>query len=144
MLPTVLRRGSYSSLLDELFNSDYSPFYYKSACSSDNPAVNITENEAGFHIEVAAPGIAKKDFNVSVEKDVLKISYEQETKKEEKDSEKVLKREFGINSFNRSFTLPETVDSEKIKASYNDGVLSVEIPKLVEAKVKQVKEIKIA
>ncbi len=97
------------------------------------PAVNIIERENDFKIDLAVPGLDKKDFNIEVENDMLVVSGERkEEKVEEKD--KVTKREFHYGSFKRSFTLPEIADVEKINASYNNGVLSVSIAKKEEAK----------
>lgn len=97
------------------------------------PAVNIMERESDYKIDLAVPGLDKKDFNIEVENDQLVVSGERkEEKVEEKD--KVTKREFHYGSFKRSFTLPETADAEKINASYNNGVLSVSIAKKEEAK----------
>lgn len=97
------------------------------------PAVNIMERENDFKIDLAVPGLDKKDFNVELENDMLVVSGERkEEKVEEKD--KVTKREFHYGSFKRSFTLPETADTEKINASYNNGVLTVSIAKKEEAK----------
>jgi len=97
------------------------------------PAVNIMERENDFKIDLAVPGLDKKDFNIEVENDMLVVSGERkEEKVEEKD--RVTKREFHYGSFKRSFTLPEIADVEKINASYNNGVLSVSIAKKEEAK----------
>lgn len=97
------------------------------------PATNIIERENDFKIDLAVPGLDKKDFNIEVENDQLVVSGERkEEKVEEKD--KVTKREFHYGSFKRSFELPETADAEKINASYNNGVLSVSIAKKEEAK----------
>jgi HSP20 family protein len=97
------------------------------------PAVNIMERENDFKIDLAVPGLDKKDFNIELENDMLVVSGERKEEKiEEKD--KVTKREFHYGSFKRSFTLPEIADVEKINASYNNGVLSVSIAKKEEAK----------
>jgi HSP20 family protein len=92
------------------------------------PAVNVKENETGYEIEVAAPGLSKKDFNINVENRVLTISSEKEEEKEEKE-ENYTRREFSYTSFSRSFTLPEGVNDEDVKASYADGVLRLAVPK---------------
>lgn len=97
------------------------------------PSVNIIERENDYKIDLAVPGMDKKDFNIEVENDLLVITGERkEEKLEEKD--KVTKREFHYGSFKRSFTLPETADAEKISANYNNGVLSLSITKKEEAK----------
>lgn len=97
------------------------------------PAVNIVERENDYKIDLAVPGLDKKDFNIEVENNLLVVSGERkEEKVEEKD--KVTKREFHYGSFKRSFTLPETADSDKINATYNNGVLTVSVAKKEEAK----------
>jgi len=87
----------------------------------------------------------KKDFNINLDNNVLTISSEKEEKKEEKDKKgNYTKREFSYSSFERSFTMPDSVDMEKIGAAYKDGVLKITLPKREEAKVKPSKVIKIA
>lgn len=89
--------------------------------------VNVTELEEAYHLELAAPGLSKSDFNLSVEKDVLTISASKETNKAE--GVKVLRSEFGKYDFKRSFELAETIDSENIAAAYEQGILKVVLPK---------------
>ncbi|PKP08001.1 MAG: heat-shock protein Hsp20 [Bacteroidetes bacterium HGW-Bacteroidetes-4] len=95
-----------------------------------SPSVNITENDKSYQVELVAPGIDKKDFNLNVEDDRLTISYEHKEENEEKnDVKKFLRREFKSTSFSKSFTLPENVNADKISAAYQNGVLQVIIPK---------------
>ena len=107
------------------------------------PAVNIAERPNDFTIEVAAPGIGKDDFKVSVDNGVLTIGAE---KKEEKKEEgtRFTRKEFSYSSFKRTFSLPEHVEADKIVASHKDGVLTLVLPKREEAKTKPVQEIKIS
>lgn len=98
------------------------------------PAMNVKEHKDDFEIEVAAPGFTKKDFEVSIEDDVLTISAESKKTKEEKE-EDYSRREFYYNSFKRSFTLPKSIDlKKKIKANYENGVLMIHLEKLETAK----------
>jgi HSP20 family protein len=92
------------------------------------PHLNILESEKSFNIELAAPGLNKEDLNIHLEKNIMTVSNE---KKEEKklNSANYLKREFSYHSFKRSFNIPETVDSNNIKAQYENGVLKIELPK---------------
>ena len=107
------------------------------------PSVNIIENGEYYRVEVAAPGFKKDDFKVELDNNVLTISSEFENKDEVKE-ENFTRREFNYGSFQRSFTLPEdVVDTEKINAKYNDGVLNIMIPKREEVKPKPIKTIKI-
>ncbi len=102
--------------------------------SGSTPAANIQETDKAYHIEVASPGMAKKDFKIEVDEDLLTIRSEKESKKEE-ESTRYTKREFNYTSFVRSFRLPEEVDADNISASYTDGILKLEIPKKeIEAK----------
>jgi HSP20 family protein len=98
------------------------------------PAINVREQDKAFEIEVAAPGFTKKDFEVSISDDVLTISAENKKEKELQE-ENYSRREFFYNSFNRTFTLPKSIDlKKKIKANYENGVLSIHLEKLVTSK----------
>ncbi len=107
------------------------------------PAVNVIETGNDFRIEFAAPGLEKNDFKIDLDGRVLTISSEKEYKNEEKD-ERVMRREFSYTSFSRAFSLPESIDAEKIKANHKNGVLSIAIPKREEAKQKPPKQISIS
>jgi HSP20 family protein len=107
------------------------------------PAVNVKETEAGFQLEVAAPGLKKEDFKINLNENRLVISAQQETQNEET-NEKYARKEFSYTSFQRAFVLPKSVDGEKIEASYADGILHVTLPKKEEAKVKAAREIAVA
>lgn len=92
------------------------------------PDTNIIKSKDHFTIEMAAPGLQKSDFKINVDDKMLTISYEPDEKKEETFSGKYLRREFNQEAFSRHFTLPETCDTEKIKAKYENGVLRVYVP----------------
>lgn len=143
MLPKLRTRTNWPSLIDEFFNDSWMPRFFDWETGQNMPAVNITEGKEDYKIEVAAPGLSKGDFKINLENKVLTISSEKEVKNESKD-ENVLRREFSYTSFSRSFTLPESVNGDKIKATHNDGILSIVIPKKEEAMVKPAKEIKIS
>lgn len=141
MLPAT-RKGNYiPSIFDDFLNTDIARDFFSSERST--PAVNVSEDENKFTIEVAAPGLDKKDFKVNVENNVLTISSEKEDKKED-EGKNYMRREFSYTSFSRSFTLPDNVEDDKIKATHKDGVLNVEVPKSEEAKSKPGREIKIS
>jgi len=107
------------------------------------PAVNIKENDKEVIIDVAAPGLSKKDFEISVENNTLTISAHKEVEKVEEGTNFV-KKEFGYENFQRSFTLPEEIfDVENIKATYKNGVLEIVIPKKEEEQ-KKVKKIQVS
>jgi HSP20 family protein len=103
------------------------------------PAVNISETENEFHIELAVPGLKKEDFKINLDKNVLSVSAEKKSENVE-EGKKFSKREYNYTSFNRSFTLPESVDHSKIDAEYTDGILKLNVAKREEAKI-QAREI---
>ncbi|HFA49159.1 MAG TPA: Hsp20/alpha crystallin family protein [Bacteroidetes bacterium] len=114
-----------------------------SSQGSTLPSVNIKETDDDYQIEMAAPGMEKKDFKVTVDNGVLNISAEREMK-DEKEEDGYTRREFSYSSFQRSFTLPETAEGDKIKAKYKDGILHLTLPKKPEAKPKLAKVIKVS
>lgn len=123
------------SVFDDILQTDWLSENAKASNNGRNvPAVNIRDNEDNFTVELAAPGKQKEDFNIELDNDVLTIFSEdkQETSSEEKG--KFTRKEFNYSSFNRSFTLPETVDSNKIGANYENGILKINIPKREDAK----------
>lgn len=97
------------------------------------PAVNITERKDDYMVSMAAPGLKKEDFKINVEGNMLTISSEKEEENEEKD-ERYTRQEYSYSSFERSFTLPNEVNKDKIDAHYQDGVLELVLPKKEEAK----------
>ena len=107
-----------------------------------NPAVNIIEGDNDFKVEVAAPGINKEDFRVNVEKSVLEVAVATKAENEVKDGQ-YIRKEFNYSEFRRTFSLPASVDADKIKASHKNGVLTIEVPKKEEAVIKP-KQIKIS
>lgn len=108
------------------------------------PSVNIRENEKSFAFELAAPGLAKKDFRIEVDTDgVMTISAEKMEEKNEEDKD-FTRKEFSYNTFSRSFQLPENIHSDKVEAKYEDGILKLTVPKKEIKLAKPKKEIKIA
>jgi HSP20 family protein len=145
MLPTfrtnrVLPGSLLNGFLSDGFLSNF-PDWDKGYTNSTTPAVNVKEDDKGYVIEVAAPGLEKKDFKISFDKNVLSISSAKENVANA-EADGYLRREFNYTSFSRSFTLPENIDGNKIKAQHKNGLLTVSIPK-EELSVKQVKEIAI-
>ncbi|HEA30824.1 MAG TPA: Hsp20/alpha crystallin family protein [Leeuwenhoekiella sp.] len=134
------------SVIDDMFKTDW-----LGGTSNVNnigvsiPAVNITEKDDTFEVEVAAPGKAKEDFNIELDNDVLTISASAKNENEEQDKKaKYTRREFSYSTFKRAFSLPDSVDNAKIAASYNNGVLLLTIPKKEEAKVQAKRMIEIS
>ena len=133
MLPMITRRGYKPLTLSDFFNEDFFPMNRN---TSSLPSVNIREDEKAFYLELAVPGMDKKDLRIEVKDDVLTVSSEHKEERDE-DLEGYRRREFSYSSFCRSFYLPEDVNGDKIGASYKDGILNVEIPKLEEEKKKE-------
>lgn len=101
---------------------------------SHSPAVNISENENAYELEFNAPGIKKDDFKITFDQSILTVSYEKKEEKKEEDK-KFIRKEFSAVSFKRSFTLDEKINADAIEAKYEDGVLTLTLPKVEEVKV---------
>ncbi|MBW6499143.1 MAG: Hsp20/alpha crystallin family protein [Bacteroidales bacterium] len=145
MLPMLRRsRVNVPSLIDEFFGRDLMQNFFEDQTGISMPAVNVVETNDNFRIEVAAPGLDKKDFKIDLENNVLTISSEKEEQNESKEEGKYMRREFSYSSFKRSFSLPSSVDAEHIKANHKDGILNITIPKREEAKQKPPKQIAIS
>jgi HSP20 family protein len=122
----------FPSIVDELLKPDW--LGGMQDFNTNVPAVNIKETDTSFGIELAAPGKNKQDFNIEIDHNVLTISSEEKIEKEEKINEgKYTRKEFGYTSFRRAFTLPETVNTDSINATYENGILHVALPKKEEA-----------
>jgi HSP20 family protein len=107
------------------------------------PAVNVSELENEFLIELAAPGLTKQDFQVKIEKDLLTISSEKSKQIVEGEGTRFTRKEFNYSAFTRSFHLPEGIKPDHIKGSYENGVLKVSLPKDQEWLSKKIKQIEI-
>jgi HSP20 family protein len=116
------------------FESIFNDTFFNDRMLARVPAVNISETEEHYHLELAAPGLKKQDFKISLDRNVLNISVEQQNENKEADK-RFSKREFSYSSFVRSFTLPDLADQGRIDAAYEDGVLKVDIAKKEEAKM---------
>ena len=127
---TPMRRYE-QNWLPEIFN-DFFANDWMNRTSATAPAINVIEDEKDYKVEVAAPGMKKEDFNVNVTDDnylVLTMEKKNESKDEDK-KRKYLRREFSYRKFEQSLALPEDVNKDEIKASVNDGILTIEIPKV--------------
>jgi len=126
------RNGSLMPFTD-VFDSILNDTFFNDRLVTRVPAANISETEDHYHVELAAPGLQKSDFKISLDRNVLNISVEQQN--ENSNFQKnYSKREFSYSSFVRSFTLPESANAEQIDATYVDGVLKIDIAKREEAK----------
>jgi HSP20 family protein len=117
--------------VNDIFESIFNDTFFSDRMVTRVPAVNISESGDHYHIELAAPGLKKQDFKISVDRDQLSISVEQQA---EQNDRKYNKREYSYTSFVRSFTLPELADQDRIEAAYEDGVLKIDVAKKEEAK----------
>ncbi|ETZ22402.1 Hsp20/alpha crystallin family protein [Pedobacter sp. V48] len=120
----------FDGILDSVFNDTF----FSDRMMARVPAVNISESKDHYHVELAAPGLKKEDFKLSLERNVLSVSAEQ-TQQERGQERNYNKKEFSYSSFVRSFTLPDAADENGIEAKYADGVLCVDIAKREEAKM---------
>jgi HSP20 family protein len=141
MLPTITKRNFRPFYMGSIFDDDFFPVMSNNVSSM--PAVNIKEDDKRFMLDLAVPGIDKKDLKIDINEDLLTIS--SETKNESEESKDGYKRkEFSYTSFCRSFQIPENVNREKIEASYKDGILSVSLPKFEEEKNKISRQVNIS
>ncbi len=142
LVMNLVRFNQYPSLTDLMENLERNFLGRVDENSGDIPAVNIKEENDKFVLEMAAPGMNKDDFKVNLDNYQLTISAEQKKEKKEKE-DNYTRREFVYSSFSRSFTLPKTIDIEKIKADYKNGILALTLPKK-EEEAKLTKQIKIS
>ncbi len=143
MLPANRRATWLPNVFDDIFGNDWWSETLNSGMTSTRPAVNIAESDQEYRVELAAPGLTKKDFKIDLSKNILTVSSEREETNEEK-NENFMRKEFSFTSFKRSFTLPDTVNGEKIKAEHDNGILTIHIPKKPEAVEKGPRQISIS
>ena len=142
----VLRNSNQvPSLFDRFFDGDMFDWSNRNFSNTNTtiPSVNIKENSDAFTVEVAAPGFEKGDFKIELNLNTLSISSEKKVENETREGEVFTKREFSYQSFSRSFTLPQIADGDRIEANYQNGILTVLIPKREEAKPKPARMIEI-
>ena len=142
MIPMLRNRRFLPNFEDEGFGKDFLKDFFDFESDPTVQDVDVREKQNEYVIELAAPGLDKKDFNVDVQNNVLLISSEKEHKDENKD-ENYLRREFSYSTFQRSFSLPDGVKADDIKAKHQNGVLYVTIPKKDELKQKPSRKIEI-
>lgn len=137
---TIIKKNenfpTFPSLFNDFFNRDWIDFNNRNFSTTQTtiPSVNVIESDDKFELEVAAPGFEKKDFKVELNHNVLTISSDKKEEREEGDGKQYTRKEFSYLSFCRSFTIPDTVDYDKIEARYDNGILKVLIPKKEESK----------
>ena len=134
MVPVKTNQNWLPSIFKDFFDNEW-----MARANATAPAINVIENEKDYKVELAAPGMTKNDFKVSVdESNNLVICMEKkDEKKEEKKDGKYLRREFSYSRFQQSILLPDNVEKDKISAKVEHGVLFIDIPKVVDKKVQE-------
>ena len=143
MMPTKRMYNNDQNWLQTFFN-DFFDNDWMMKTNATAPAINVVESDKDYKVEVAAPGMKKEDFNIHLgDNNELIITMEQKNENKE-EHKKYLRREFAYSKFQQSFVLPDNIEKEKISASVNDGILTIELPKQApeeKAKVNRVIEI---
>ena len=140
MLPVMNRNLWMPEEFNDFFDTDFMP-----RVSATAPTINVKESEKDYTVELAAPGLTKDDFNVNIDNDGnLHIKIENKSNKKDEDKKShYLRREFSYSKYEQTLLLPDDVEKDKIAASVNHGVLTVELPKLVKAEEKTARQIEI-
>ena len=129
---------NFSDLMSDFFGNESYNDNYKAI-----PKANISEDKNKYQIELAVPGLDKKNIKVEIDKDILKVHHESSEKKES-GNDMYSRREFRYNGFTRTFIIPESVDDSKMKAKYENGILMLELPKKPVSEIEQKREIRIS
>lgn len=141
MMPMMRTNSWIPTVFNDLFYNDLMPKINQTA-----PAINVKESDKAYTVELAAPGMKKEDFNVHIDDEgnlVVKLESKQDHKEEDKNT-RYLRREFSYTKFEQTLILPDDVKKDAISAKVENGVLTVELPKVVEEKVKLSRKIDIA
>ncbi|UAY53064.1 Hsp20/alpha crystallin family protein [Ferruginibacter albus] len=131
--------ATFGNVIDDIFQNNLNRFFsddfwgFSGLNSQSNVPVNIEETDNSYEVELVAPGLQKKDFNISINNDILTIGFKQheENKQENK---KWITQQYRQQEFTRTFALDKTVNTEKITANYENGILKISIPKNEQAK----------
>ena len=140
MMPMMRTNNWIPAVFNDLFNTEFMP-----KASATAPAINVKETDKAYIVELAAPGMKKEDFNVHIndEGNLMVKMEKKDEKKEEDKSARYLRREFSYTKFEQTLILPDDVEKDQIKARVEHGVLTVELPKHEEQKVKVSRQIEI-
>ena len=141
MMPMMRTNSWIPTVFNDLFYNDLMPKANQTA-----PAINVKESDKAYTVELAAPGMKKEDFIVHIDDEgnlVVKLESKQDHKEEDKNT-RYLRREFSYTKFEQTLILPDDVKKDAISAKVDNGVLTVELPKVVEEKVKLSRKIDIA
>ena len=138
MLPIYAKtsnQGFFPSFFNDFFNDSWiTPQFH-----STSPAINVSEDDKGYKVEIAAPGMTKEDFNVSISDGDIVIAMEKKNDtKDENKEKKYIRREFSYSKYEQRLALPDNVEKQNITAQMTDGVLYIDIPKMTpEEKAKE-------
>lgn len=134
MMPVRRTQNWLPSIFNDFFDNEWMV-----KANATAPAINVIESEKEYKVEVAAPGMTKEDFNIRIDEDnnlVISMEKKVENKEEKKDG-RYLRREFSYSKFQQTMILPDNVDKEKIAAQVENGVLTIDLPKLSEEEIKK-------
>ncbi len=138
MLPIYAKtsnQGFFPSFFNDFFNDSWiTPQFH-----STSPAINVSEDDKGYKVEIAAPGMTKEDFNISISDGDIVIAMEKKNEnKDENKEKKYIRREFSYSKYEQRLALPDNVEKQNITAQMTDGVLYIDIPKMTpEEKAKE-------
>jgi len=121
------------SPIDRFFRNDFFDFWNEDRLVETVPSLNIKEEKNNYLMEMAVPGLKKDDFDINMEGNLLTVSCNKETETKDNGTDNFSRREYSYSSFSRTVTLPDYADSTKIGAKYNEGILTLTIPKKPEA-----------
>ena len=138
MLPIMHRNQWLPEVFNDFFNTDFMPKVNATA-----PAINVKESDKDYQVELAAPGLKKEDFSVNINDDgnlVIKMEKKEENKEENKATH-YLRREFSFSKYEQTLILPDDVEKEEIRAKMENGVLTIDLPKMVVSQKKPTRQI---
>jgi HSP20 family protein len=145
------KNGGVPSLFQDFFNNnplfkrdifDFDMDMPPSRLGINIPTANVTENHKEYLVELAAPGLDRKDFNIELDDQTLSISAEKEMEEKTEEGQHT-RKEYSFHSFKRTFQIPQPIKEDKIEAKYDNGILKVIMPKQKEAQMKTVQRIEI-
>lgn len=140
MLPIMHRNQWLPEVFNDFFNTDFMP-----KASATAPAINVIESDKDYTVELAAPGLRKEDFMVNINDEgnlVIKMEQKKEQKEEDK-SKHYLRREFSYSKYEQTLILPDDVEKDQIAAKVENGVLTIDLPKIAAAQKKPARHIDI-